>query len=197
MISARKLAIIAAGLELTGISLLVFLLISLSLQQTAVASPVVATTPAVVRKYKKQEVHGIPVHISVPSLGIATRVDKGYYDANRQLWSISEDAAYYATTTEEINTERGNTLIYGHNSNKIFLKLHDIKPGAKAYVKTANGYTFTYTLTATEDVHPGETDSLNYQGKPRLTLQTCTGFWNEKRQLSYFTLDSYKKTTRS
>ncbi len=188
----RNLTTLAMLLETAGIALLVFVLVSLSNEQRAMAQPIVPTSvesPV----YSKKTVHGKPVSITVPSLGIATDIDDGYYDTSSGRWTITEEAAYFATVSDQANNESGSTFIYGHNSDRIFGKLRGIQDEATATVRTDNGYEFTYKLTSYENVAPTDTQKLVYEGKPRLVLQTCSGFWNETRQLTYFTLVDYKK----
>lgn len=136
---------------------------------------------------------GIPRYISIPSLGIDTTVEDGYYNAKTGQWTISEASAFFATPTDEANSKAGDTFIYGHNSTKIFGKLLQIKPGAQAIVDTDSGAQFIYTFTSTAAVKPTDTRILDYSGTPRLTLQTCSGLWNQNRQIFYFDLKSYTK----
>lgn len=163
-------------------------------RQVVALSPMVVTQSEMVTPVLPKEViQGVPRSIKVPSLGIDVTIEDGYYDAATGQWTITEEAAFFATPTLPVNTEGGNTLIYGHNSKKIFGKLLDIKPGAKAIVTTKNGYEFTYTFTTSEAVIPTDVSSLDYDGRPRLTLQTCSGIWNETRQMVYFELKDYRK----
>jgi LPXTG-site transpeptidase (sortase) family protein len=138
-------------------------------------------------------VQGTPRRIAVSSLGIDVAVADGFYDARTGAWTLSEDSAFYATPTTLINSDSGNTLIYGHNSQKIFGKLLQIQNGAEVVVTTDNGYQFTYTYANTEAVKPTDVHALEYSGKPRLTLQTCSGIWHETRQMFYFDLKEYRK----
>lgn len=138
-------------------------------------------------------VKGTPRHVNVPSLGIDVTVSDGVYNARTAEWTLNESSAFYATPTDPVNSQAGNTLIYGHNSEIIFGKLLKIQPNAEVTVTTDNGYVFTYVYTSTEAVKPTDTHSLMYSGKPRLTLQTCSGIWNQTRQMFYFDLKEYHK----
>lgn len=189
----RKLAITSILLETAGIILLAFVLVSFVQERAALAQPVVINATQERPTYSSKTIHGTPVSVSVPSVGVDTSVVDGYYDAYSGRWSITEESAFFATITDEANSQGGSTFIYGHNSDKIFGNLRGIKEGALATVRTDNGYEFTYRFTGLEHVAPTEGDKLDYEGKPRLVLQTCSGFWNETRQLTYFTLESFKK----
>lgn len=136
---------------------------------------------------------GTPRHIIVPSLGIDTEVADGTYNPKTGDWTITEDAAYFAVASDPANSESGNTFIYGHNSQKIFGKLMNIQENAEVIITTDNGYEFSYIFIRADAVKPTDVHSLLYDGKPRLTLQTCSGFWNQNRQMFYFELAGYKK----
>lgn len=142
---------------------------------------------------KPDTIKGVPRHITIASLGIDTEIVDGAYDLNTGKWTLTEDTAFYATVSDPANSKGGNTFVYGHNSQKIFGKLLGIRNGAKAVVTTDNGYEFTYEFIRTEAVNPTDVAVLNYSGKPRLTLQTCSGLWNQTRQMSYYELVGYKK----
>jgi LPXTG-site transpeptidase (sortase) family protein len=139
-------------------------------------------------------IEGTPRHIVVPSLGIDAVVSDGFYDETTKEWTLSEESAFFATISNPANSYGGNTFIYGHNSYQIFGKLIDITSGATAIVTTNNGYEFTYKYASSEAVAPTDTIVLSYSGdKPRLTLQTCSGFWHQTRQMVYFYLESFRK----
>ena len=193
MTAAQFLATLSTLLATAGVAVLIFVLVSLVQEQSAGAQTIVMGDPTVTqREYGERTTHGKPVSITVPSVGVATAVQDGYYDASSGHWSLSEEAAFFATLSDEANNKEGSTFIYGHNSDKIFGKLRNINNGAEAIVRTDNGYEFIYSLTGVEHVKPTDAGKLTYDGSPRLVLQTCSGFWNETRQLSYFRLVSVK-----
>ena len=136
---------------------------------------------------------GTPRHISIPSLGIGTNVLDGAYDPASMQWLITEESAFYAPMTSPASTRSGNTFIYGHNSRKIFGQLPSIQPGATATVTTDNGIIFEYEFSGTETVAPTDVHVLDYTDSPRLTLQTCTGLFNETRTMVYFNLVHTRK----
>lgn len=146
-----------------------------------------------IRDEKTEVVSGVPIHISIPDLAISTDVKNGFYDATTHNWTIDEYSAFFATITHPANNVEGNTFIYAHNSDILFGRLPNISGGSKAIVTTDNGYRFTYRLTDSETLRPTDTQTLDYQGKPRLSLQTCTGLWNQYRHMFYFELVDYKK----
>lgn len=194
----KQLAITSVLLVSAGVITVAPLGISMLQQrQIAASSPAVTqsvdTVPVAATSATPAAVHGIPRSVSVPSLGIDVSVEDGYYDTATGQWTLSEDSAFYATPTLPVNSDGGNTLIYGHNSQKIFGKLLDIQPGSEVAVTTDNGYVFTYVHQSTEAVDPTDVSPLAYEGKPRLTLQTCSGVWSQTRQMVYFDLKEYHK----
>jgi LPXTG-site transpeptidase (sortase) family protein len=136
---------------------------------------------------------GHPKSISIPSLNINLAVIDGNYDKQTGEWTLTLDKAQFATMTVPPNNEKGNTLIYGHYRPEVFAYLHLIKPGAQAVITTTNGYLFTYTYTNSQAFDPGDTSIFLYKGKPRLTIQTCSGSFMQHRQMYYFQLAGYKK----
>lgn len=133
-------------------------------------------------------IQGRPVRINIPSLKINIPVINGYYDAKKQDWTLTGSNAQYATITPEANNVGGNTFIYGHNQPPVFGRLPKIQPGQVAYIFTDNGHKFTYTFTSARETNPHDDSLFHYTGAPILTLQTCSGFFSQNRELFTFTL---------
>ena len=169
--------------------------LSVKAQKDAVATALKQTTsvPTKTVTITPQAVTGTPSKITIPSVNIDQPVEPGYYNASNGTWTLSYHAVYWASMTAPINSQTGNTFIYGHDVSKIFGNLLNAKIGAKAVVTTANGYEFTYTLTKSVAVAPNDTSEIQQTDAPRLTLQTCSGSWYQYRQMFTFSLDSYKK----
>ena len=138
-------------------------------------------------------VSGTPVKIDIPSVSITQPVKQGSYDASTGQWTLSYHAVYWGDMTAPVNSQTGNTFIYGHDVSEIFGNLLKAQTGAKAIVTTDNGYQFTYTLQSSVAVDPTDTSLLQPTDKPTLTLQTCSGSWYQYRQIFTFSLDGYKK----
>ncbi len=150
-----------------------------------VTTPTVVTAPKIIT--------GKPVRLLIPSLGMDLSVADGVYDPRNGQWTLSTSQVHYALMTVQPNDKQGNTLIYGHYRPEVFAALHTIQPGATAQVVTANGYTFTYTFKNSTVVNPADTSILSYEGRPMLTLQTCTGAFMQNRQLFSFDLVGIKQ----
>lgn len=159
--------------------------------QTASApSPAPERTPEV--KAATQEVEAIEGHpnrLVVPSLGIDVAVADGYYNAQAQTWTLTNDKAHFATEmTPKPNNQAGNTFIYGHNRKEVFAKLSKLAEGETVDVYTDNGRIFTYKFRSAYETNPNDSSLFNYQGPPILTLQTCSGLWYQNRYLMTFDL---------
>jgi hypothetical protein len=154
-------------------------------------APTAAVSPAVTNK---PVVSGYPISISFPSVNINNvSVVDGVYDAKKKDWTLSLHNAHYAVMTARPNDTGGQTYIYGHYRPEVFAYLHHIKPGAQAFITTDNGYRFVYNFQGSIDVDPTNTNFLNYQGPPVLTVQTCSGSWMQNRELFRFTFDHVEK----
>ena len=139
--------------------------------------------------------HGAPRYIRIPEVGVDITIKDGSYDETLQVWTIDEDSAFYAVNTPLLNTKSGSSFIYGHNSDYVFKKLLGISGKASASVITDTGYEFTYAFTERKTVSPTDVGVLAHTDSPRIILQTCTGIWNEKREIFYFEYQGVKQLT--
>jgi LPXTG-site transpeptidase (sortase) family protein len=137
---------------------------------------------------KPEKIAGKPIRLIIPSLKMDLAVIDGFYDKTTGKWTLDRVNTHFATLSKQPNSEAGNTLIYGHAIAPVFERLHNIKPGANVIIFTDNGHRLVYRYQGNETVDPANTSIFDYKGKPRLTLQTCTGFWFENRQFFYFEL---------
>lgn len=133
-------------------------------------------------------ISGTPVRIDVPSVSISLKVIPGYYYSSSKSWTLSLNNAQYGVMAAPANNKGGATFIYAHYRKGVFLNLPKIQSGATAQVTTDNGHVFTYTFRASTVTSPEDTSLFNYQGKPVLILQTCSGVWYQNRQLFTFDL---------
>lgn len=134
------------------------------------------------------KLQGKPVRISIPSLKIDLPIIDGLYNAEKQTWTLTNNKAQYATITPLANNQSGNTFIYGHNRKDVFAPLHKIKAGAEVILYTDNGHEFRYSFRSSLETNPYDDSLFHYEGAPILTLQTCSGIWQQNRQLFTFDL---------
>jgi LPXTG-site transpeptidase (sortase) family protein len=138
---------------------------------------------------QQQVISGKPVRVVIADVGIDLPVDEGRYNPADSSWSLSGYHAQYAMMTPLANDNQGNTFIYGHNNKYVFGPLKKINQGSIAKVYTDSGKVFYYWYQSTYAVAPDNTSVLDYQGPSILTIQTCSGSWNEQRQMYVFTFD--------
>lgn len=162
-------------------------------KERALASASAVVVPAVAPPKKPSVVTGHPVSLRIPSLSVDLPIIDGAYNATNGEWTLSEDKTHYALPSSLPNNESGNTLIYGHNNKLVFGRLYTISPGAEAIITTNNGYRFVYQFTNAEQIKPTNTTVFIYDGAPRLTLQTCSGYYMQNRHMHYFTFVRYEK----
>ncbi len=133
-------------------------------------------------------VSGLPVRLIIPGSAIDIPVDRGYYQASTDSWTLSGYRAQFAMTSTLANNIEGNTFIYGHNNDFVFGALRHYTPkiGAIALVITNNNHEFEYDFMRSFSLAPYDTSVINSSGAPILTIQTCTGSLNQWRTMYQF-----------
>lgn len=188
--------LLGGSLILSGLALLYFGFYGQSWAQPPwPKGPMLSVTPSTVAAQTNNSTLSVPastatkpIHLSIPDVNINLNVADGYYNRQTQTWSLSHDKAHFAVMTARPNTEQGQTFIYGHNRNAVFTRLTQLRSGSLAYLTTADNIRFTYRFTKLQTTVPGNSDVLDYQGPPILTLQTCTGVRFQNRTLYSFEL---------
>ncbi len=181
--------------SVTGLYLVALLLVWFIFNPGMTKSGVVQalkSQPIPASPYKKI-MAGRPVRVVLPDQSIDLPVDPGYFDPANNSWTLAGYRAQYAMVTKLANNHDGNTFIYGHNNKYVFGHIKTIQPGQKAIVYTDNNFVFTYVYKSTVGVGPDDTSVLDYSGPPILTIQTCSGNWNEVRQMYEFKFLSFNK----
>lgn len=141
-----------------------------SLASGASTSPSVASTapprtPAAVDQLR----------ISVPRLGIDLPMALGDIQRDVRDGATPENVALLYPTTNVPGTG-GNSFIYAHARNSMFLALWDIQVGDRVRITAADGTRLNYVVTRIiPQVDPGDVSWLDPSGPERLTLQTSTG----------------------
>lgn len=191
----------SSKIAIVGLAMTVFGLIGIIPALYGSDSPAFAATPTtsetasaptevVKEEVAPDSISGHPVRVVAPTVGVDMNVVDGFYNRDKNEWTLNDDKAMFGTMTTEPNNKSGQTFIYGHATQKVFGKLLNMHAGDQVEVYTSNGYKFTYTLKETEVVTPQNTGILAYTGSPRLLLQTCVGTFSENRK--FFILDFTK-----
>lgn len=153
-------------------------------------SPFGGTASATALRTPAATIQGRPVRLEIPSLSIDLPVIDGYYNTQRQEWTLTKDKVQYAAMTAPANNAGGNTFLYGHNRAGVFDTLNRIQLRDTAVITTDNGHRFTYRFSGALETTPDDDALFRYQGKQILTIQTCSGAWYQHRQLFTFDLVS-------
>jgi hypothetical protein len=186
--------LITGGLYISAISFTVYVGLIASAPQptTTLVAPVSSQVDkAVVEKPIAPTftlMSGKPVRLVIAGSGIDLPVDEGFYNQSNNSWTLSDTRLQYAMMTMPANNHSGNTLIYGHGTDKVLGNLAQNPPatGATAEVYTDSGQVFTYTFQSSRNFTPDDTSIFTYSGPPILTVQTCTGPASEWRTMYTF-----------
>lgn len=128
-----------------------------------------------------------PRQLVIPRLGMKLSIVPGQYDPASKTWTLTDTEVQFAGMTALPNERSGNTLLYGHNTDKVLAPTDRLVEGDIAQVITQDGRTFTYTFSSGRLVDPSDTSVLKEtDSQPQLTLLTCDGLWDEKRRLMQF-----------
>jgi LPXTG-site transpeptidase (sortase) family protein len=162
----------------------------------AIIAPTLPTSQPAIASAVQQSVEpvatilsGTPSRLQVERLGIDLPIIDGQYNQQKNDWTLTDDAVQFATMTTQPNSARGNTFLYGHNTDAVLAKMQDIIPGDTVTVTTSNDHSFSYTYIDDTFVTPDQTNVLqDNPSTPRLTIMTCQGILSETRRLMFFDL---------
>ncbi len=156
---------------------------------TTYASTTLPLTAYTTTHIAENIISGEPDNIRVDRLNINLPIKNGTYDSKTATWTLSSDAAYFATMTTLPNNQHGNTFIYGHNTRQVFEPLSGLVPGDIITITTTNGHVFSYSYSHDSIIPPDLTSVLYSNPKtPQLTIMTCEGILSQTRRLMYFDL---------
>ena len=137
-------------------------------------------------------ISGKPINISFPNQRIDVEVRNGIYDIPSKTWTLSENAAHFATRTNQLSNNKNNglTFIYGHNTDEVFKNTKNIKNGDIIEILSDKGDIFLYEFTEEQVVKPNDVSVLDYSDddKSKLIVMSCTGTWNQDRRVMNFRL---------
>lgn len=116
--------------------------------------------------------------ISIPDKGIALPIKETYIVNNS--WGINPDGASHLITSANPG-EKGNIIIYGHNTTDRFGSLKEVKTGSLIKLYTLDNKTHVYVVKKISVVNPTDITPLLPTKDEVLTIYTCTGFADLKR----------------
>jgi len=89
------------------------------------------------------------------------------------FWEVFPDSAGFGLGSAYPD-ETGNTVIFAHARQGLFLPLKDIKTGENILVLTADAW-YSYTVAEIKEVLPSQTEVIGPTDNSILTLYTCSG----------------------
>ncbi len=117
------------------------------------------------------------VRLMIPKKG----VDVGIVEANvvNGYWELSETSGSHGVGSAYPGM-KGNTVIFAHAREGLFLNLREVVVGEEILVFSKNKW-FKYKVTSIKQVYPNQVEVIEPTKDERLTLFTCDGFADEKR----------------
>lgn len=140
----------------------------------------------------KAEKSGIPRSLLIPEINLNLAVKNGEFSSNG-TWTLDNTHAFYAVQSMPLNVSQGTTLIYGHNISAVFKRLTELKPGAVLQITTENNLLFTYEYSFVSEVDPSNVSVFSATNSPNVTLQTCSGPWDQYRSMYTFRYKSVEQ----
>lgn len=134
-------------------------------------APIKATPPVISVAQSLQS-------IVIPSLNIDLPIIPA--KINGKTWETTTAGVSWLSTSP-IPGEIGNSIVYGHDWPNLFGRLTRIKTGEEIDIKMSDGKVRKFIVTYTAVVQSTQDDVLRTTTDNRLTVYTCTGFWDEKR----------------
>lgn len=148
-----------------------------ALQQPSATPTTVASAPAgpVSAAPTRSPIPLDQLRVSLPRLGIDLPLALGDVQRDVRLGATPEHVALLFPTTRVPGTG-GNSYIYAHARDDMFLRLWDVRIGDQVRITGPGGVHFDYAITRiVPRVDPADTSWLDPTGPERLTLQTSTG----------------------
>ncbi len=116
--------------------------------------------------------------INIPKIKRDLPVEDGNFTDGR--WEVSgEGVSFY--TDSSLPEAGGNTVLYGHNKERVLGGLVNIRRGDKIDLTLKNGKVLTYEVFEVKTIKPSDISILNTTSDSRLTIYTCTGFLDSAR----------------
>lgn len=95
-------------------------------------------------------------------------------------WTVSPDTASYLLQSARPG-EKGNIILYGHNTREILGNIRALKGGETVLLTTEDGVGHTYRVESMAEVPPNQTELLKPTDFEVLTIYTCSGLLDSQR----------------
>lgn len=118
-----------------------------------------------------------PSKIIIPSLNIDLDISPSKIVKGK--WEVFEDKAGFGLGSA-LPGQIGNTVVFAHAREKLFLPLRKIKNDAVVYLFVQDKW-FSYKISEIKEVLPTDVSVIAPTQDETLTLFTCSGFADSKR----------------
>ena len=137
--------------------------------------------------YKNVKITNPPVRIIISD----AHIDLPVFPAaiKNRVWDTTTTGASYLTSSPIPGTT-GNSIIYAHNWVSLFGNLVTVKPGEKVEIDYQNKSKKIFTIQYTSVVPSDASSILAASKDKRITLYTCTGWFDTKRFVAVAILNS-------
>ncbi len=125
-----------------------------------------------------QSTQSYPASIKIPSLSIDLLIYPG--EVKDGKWESTKKGISHLKTSP-IPGDLGNSILYGHNYPNLLGKLMQIKPNSDIYIYFQDGSYKRFVVEYTQEVGPNQVAILDPSNDVRITLYTCTGFFDARR----------------
>jgi LPXTG-site transpeptidase (sortase) family protein len=120
----------------------------------------------------------MPVEIIIPAI----KLDLSIIPAKlvKNSWETTDKGVSYLISSP-IPGNIGNSILYGHDWANILGPITKLKTGQIIEIKFVTGAIKKFEINTISLVSPDQASILAPSGDARITLYTCTGFWDSKR----------------
>ncbi len=130
------------------------------------------------KKGSQDQLRVKPLKVFIPQLSKALDISDGYIVDSR--WTVSETGVSFLTTSAAPGN-KGNAVLYGHNTVDKLGGLWRITDGDLVYVILSDGSIAKYQIFERREIKPSQVEILNNVDDSRLTIYTCSGFLDSAR----------------
>jgi LPXTG-site transpeptidase (sortase) family protein len=120
----------------------------------------------------------LPVRITIHSVHIDLPISPAAI--THGTWPTTNDGASYLVSSP-VPGEKGNSIIYAHDFASLFGNLPSVHKGDVIEIQLANKSIKKFVIQNTSVVSPDNTKVLSSSTDARVTLYTCTGWFDSKR----------------
>lgn len=119
-----------------------------------------------------------PVKLIIADLNIDLPIYPAKIEKNK--WEATTKGVSYLASSPS-PSEVGNSILYGHNWPNLLGSLTKAKPGQRIQIIFDNGATKNFIIEKTAIVSPKQISVLSQTADRRITVYTCTGFFDQNR----------------